>query len=85
LPHHRSAIKRLRQDEKIKARNRAIKSAVKTAAKKVRQAPDRKDALKALPESSSVIDRAAKKRVIHWRTAARIKSRLARHANTRSA
>ena len=80
MPHHRAAIKRIRQDKVKRARNRSAKAAVKTAAKKVRSAATPEDAAKAVPEASSVIDRAAKSRVIHWRTAARLKSRLAKRA-----
>jgi len=83
LSHHKSAIKRIRQDKKKKLRNKADKSAVKTAAKRVRQTSNPEDAAKLMPATSSIIDRAAKKRVIHWRTAARLKSRLAKRAKAR--
>lgn len=83
MSHHKSAIKRIRQDKKKKLRNKADKSAVKTAAKRVRQTSNPEDAAKLMPATSSIIDRAAKKRVIHWRTAARLKSRLAKHAKAR--
>ncbi|MFH1220926.1 MAG: 30S ribosomal protein S20 [Candidatus Eisenbacteria bacterium] len=83
MSHHKSAIKRIRQDKKKKLRNKADKSAVKTAAKRVRQTSNPEDAAKLMPATSSIIDRAAKKRVIHWRTAARLKSRLAKRAKAR--
>ena len=82
MPHHRAAIKHMRQDKVKRARNRSAKAAVKTAAKKVRSAATPADAAKLVPEASSVIDLAAKKRVIHWRTAARLKSRLAKRGRT---
>lgn len=68
----------MRQDEKRRARNRAVKSQVKTAIKKVLQAVGKEEAPELLRQAESVIDRAAKKGVIHWRAAARKKSRLAR-------
>jgi small subunit ribosomal protein S20 len=68
----------MRQDKVKRARNRSVKAAVKTAAKRVRTAATPEEAAKAVPAASSVIDRAAKSRVIHWRTAARLKSRLAK-------
>jgi small subunit ribosomal protein S20 len=80
LPHHRSAIKRVRQDKKKRARNRAVKSAVKRVAKSVRAASTSEEASKLLPGAASTIDRAAKKHAIHWRTASRLKSRLAKRA-----
>jgi small subunit ribosomal protein S20 len=80
LPYHKSAEKRIRQDNKKRARNRSIKSAVKKAAKDMRQTTTPGEAAKLMPATSSMIDRAAKKHVIHWRTAARLKSRLAKRA-----
>jgi small subunit ribosomal protein S20 len=85
LPGHKSAIKRMRQDAVKRGRNRSFKAAVKTAAKKVRQASGPEEAAKIVPGASSIIDRAAKKRAIHWKTAARLKSRLARHARPKAA
>lgn len=80
MPRHKAPMKRMRQDKVKRARNRSVKAAVKTAAKKVRLAASPEDAAKAVPEAASIIDRAAKKRVIHWRTASRLKSRLAKRA-----
>jgi len=85
LPRHRAPMKRMRQDKIKRVRNRSLKSAVKTAAKKVRLAATPEDAAKMVPEAASIIDRAAKKRVIHWRTAARLKSRLARRGRAAKA
>ncbi len=75
MPTKKSAIKRRRQDEKLNARNKAIKSRMATAVKKARTATaDEKDA--ALRAAVSVIDRAAKVGVIKKATADRKKSRL---------
>ncbi len=82
MPHHKSAIKRMRQDEKRRARNRAVKSQIKTFVKKVRQASSREEALAILPKAVAVIDKAAKKGVIHPRNAARKKSRLMKFVNS---
>jgi small subunit ribosomal protein S20 len=84
LPHHKSAMKRIRQDKKRRVRNRAVKSAVKSAAKSVEAAKGREEGEKLLSEVTSVIDRAAKKGAIHWRTAARKKSRLAKRVKSLS-
>ena len=75
LPHKKSAIKRRRQDEKINARNKAVKSRMATAVKKARtaSADDREAALRA---AVSVIDKAAKVGVIKKASADRKKSRL---------
>jgi len=84
LPHHKSAAKRIRQDKKKRARNRAVKSEVKLVVKKVTATTDPEEGVKVLPEVNSVIDKAAKKGVLHWRTAARKKSRLAKRVNSLS-
>ena len=84
MPHHKSAKKRLRQDKKRREANKAVKSALKTVVKKVRSAETGEEAAKHLSSAESVIDRAAKKHVIHWRNAARKKSRLAKRVNSLS-
>jgi len=81
LPHHKSAMKRIRQDKKRRARNRIVKSQVKGAVKAVRQAETAEDAQAKLVAASSTIDKAAKKGIVHKRTAARKKSRLAKKVN----
>ena len=81
MAQHKSPKKRMRQDERRRARNRAVKSEIRSASKKVAGASSAEDADKALREAASVIDRAAKKRIIHWKTAGRKKSRLAKRAN----
>jgi len=81
MPQHKSAKKRVITNEKRRQRNIAAKSAIKTVAKKVGAASG-KDALTAsLREAHATLDKAAKRGVIHPRTAARRKSRLAKLAN----
>jgi small subunit ribosomal protein S20 len=82
LPQHKSAMKRLRQDKKRRARNRAVKSEVKSVSKRVVTAESGDDVQKLLSQAESTIDRAAKKGVIHWKNAARKKSRLAKRTRT---
>ena len=76
----KSAEKRNRQNIKARERNRAQRSTLRTAIKKLRTAVASGDAARAqeiLPETLSVIDKTAQKRVIHANTASRYKSRLA--------
>ncbi len=80
MPHTKSAKKRLRQNLKRRARNRAVKSALKTQIRKVREAIQAGDLGKAEAEfrlAAKKADQAAAKRIIHPNKAARIKSRLA--------
>lgn len=88
MANHKSAIKRARQSELRHARNRSVKTRVKNVTKNVRQivAEGAQDvAMAKLNEAKSVIAKAAKKGVIHKRTASRKISRLARLVNTLSA
>ena len=74
----RSAEKQMRQAEKAKARNRAGMSRLRTQLKKVKAGITEGTADDALlSESFSVIDKAAKTKVIKTNTADRYKSRLA--------
>ncbi|MFQ6093881.1 MAG: 30S ribosomal protein S20, partial [bacterium] len=63
-------------------RNMAQKSMARTAIKKVLQAEDKDSAQKALVTATSLLDRLARKGVIHRNTAARHKSRLTKRVNT---
>jgi small subunit ribosomal protein S20 len=80
----KSQIKRNRQNEVRHERNKAARSALKTSAKKVHVAVAGGDADGASTharEASQALDKAASRGVIHKRTAARRKSRLARGVN----
>ena len=81
MPQHKSAMKRERQDKKRRARNRKVKSQVRGAVKSVHAAETAEDAQAKLVMASSTIDKAAKKGIVHKRTAARKKSRLAKKVN----
>jgi small subunit ribosomal protein S20 len=83
----KSQIKRNRQNEKRHERNKAVKSALKTSTKKVHTAVAEGDAETAgdqLRRIARELDKAASKGVVHKRTAARRKSRLARAINAAS-
>ena len=80
----KSAKKRVLTSKVRQERNKSIKSAVKTATKKVLvavEASDRELAAKELLNATSVIDKAAKKGVLHKNTASRKVSRLATAVN----
>ncbi|RJP43658.1 MAG: 30S ribosomal protein S20 [Desulfobacteraceae bacterium] len=81
MANHASAIKRNLQSQKRRLRNRVIKTRVKSVVKQVRaagQAGEAASLTEDLRIAQSVIDKAAKKGVLHKRTAARKISRLAR-------
>jgi small subunit ribosomal protein S20 len=87
LANHKSAIKRARQNELRRLRNKAVKTRIKSIVKEVRSsAPEATGAegKAKLNTAQSVIDKASKKGVIHKRTAARKISRLSKLANSGS-
>lgn len=81
----RSAEKRIRQNQKREAHNRAQRSRMKTLIKKVLTASDAESAQAAFKETSALLDRLATRRIIHPNKAARKKSQLARAIARRSA
>jgi len=84
VANHKSALKRARQNEVRRMRNKSSRTRVKNVVKDVRLAVSEKaeDITSKLNIAQSVIDKAAKKRIIHKKTAARKMSRLSRLANT---
>ena len=80
---HTSAIKAQRQAEKRTSRNKGLTKTVKATSKAAVAAAKAKDGktTELMKKACSAADKAAKKGVIHWKTAARKKSRLAKLAN----
>ncbi len=79
MANHKSALKRHRQSLKRRARNRISKTRIKNTIKVVRTAIEEKDvakALEALKDATSILDKAARKKVIHASQAKRRISRL---------
>lgn len=88
MANHKSAIKKMRQDEVRRLRNRAYRSRYKTVVKSVEAAISQGNieaAKEAFHKAVSIIDRIASKGVIHKNKAARKKSRLAKKVNALSA
>lgn len=81
MAHSLSAIKRVRQNEKRRERNRSHRTRLRTKLKKLRQAIEAKnveEAQKLLPDTVSLVDVMVKKGVIHENAGSRYKSRLTR-------
>jgi small subunit ribosomal protein S20 len=79
MPNHKSAEKRVRQNEKRREVNRGNRSRLRTGIKRLRAVLESGDAGSAqtlLPETVSLIDKAVQKGVLHRNAAARYKSRL---------
>lgn len=77
---HTSAIKAWRKSEKLASKNRGVKTKIRDITKDFVALAAKKDiesTQKLLPKAYSMLDKAAKKGTIHWKAAARKKSRLA--------
>ncbi len=83
LAHSKSALKRWRQNEAHRERNKGVRSGARTAVKKAHTAIEggSDDAQAAIREAASILDRAAKGNVVHKNAVARHKSRMAKHVN----
>ncbi len=83
MPNSKQAKKRLVQDEGRRQRNKAARSGMKSAVKKVIDAKDASEAEAAMPEAMKRIDKALKHNIIHENAAARTKSRVTRAKNAK--
>jgi len=82
MPNVKSAIKRMNKSREQNARNRAKRSRLRTALKKVREATDAETAQARFREAQVLLDRAATSRLLHPNAVARVKSALARRVNS---
>ena len=81
MAHHKSAKKRIKQDEVKKLQNKYYAKSMRNAVKKLRLEENKETVAVALPKVVSMIDKLAKKNVIHKNKAANLKSSLASHVN----
>ncbi|MGF1670189.1 MAG: 30S ribosomal protein S20 [Balneolaceae bacterium] len=81
MPQHKSAEKRLRQNEKRRIHNKSRRSKMRTLIKNVLQSTDKTDAELHLKKAVSFIDKLSVKRIIHPNNASRKKAQLTRHVN----
>lgn len=81
MANHKSALKRIRQNQKRRISNRYYGKTMRNAIRKLRSATEKTEASEALPKVISLIDRNAKRNLIHNNKAANLKSKLTRHVN----
>lgn len=81
MANHKSAEKRIRANEKKRVRNRYQHKTTRTATKKLLASTTKNEAEGLLKEVTSLIDKLAKKNIIHWKKAANQKSKLTKHVN----
>ncbi|HRY31569.1 MAG TPA: 30S ribosomal protein S20 [Bacteroidales bacterium] len=81
MANHPSALKRIRANEKRRLLNRYHARTMRNAVKKFRGLTSKTEAISKLPSLSSLIDKLAKKGIIHKNKAANLKSSLANQVN----
>lgn len=81
MANHKSSIKRIRQTETRRLRNRYAAKSARTAVRRLRRITDKAEAQAALVKISSMLDKLASKKVFSKNKASNLKSKLARHIN----
>ena len=81
MANHKSAEKRIRANEAKRLRNRYQHKTTRTAIKKLSTTTKKDEATALFNEVSAMIDKLAKKNIIHWKKAANQKSKLAKMVN----
>lgn len=81
MANHKSALKRIRQNETKRLHNRYYAKTTRNAIKALRNTTDKEEAAKLYPEVVSMIDKLAKRNVIHKNKASNLKSKLALKIN----
>jgi small subunit ribosomal protein S20 len=81
MANHKSALKRIRANDKKRLRNRYQHKTTRNAIKELRAATDKKAAEKLLNDVISRLDKLAKTNIIHKNKAGNLKSKLTKHVN----
>jgi small subunit ribosomal protein S20 len=81
MANHKSSEKRIRQTEKRRLHNRYYAKTARNAMKKLRLLTDKESAVELLPKVVSMLDKLAKKNIIHKNKAANLSSKLTLHVN----
>jgi small subunit ribosomal protein S20 len=81
MANHKSSKKRIRQTETRRVENKYYAKTTRNAVKVLRETTDKKVAAELLPRISGLLDKLAKKKVIHLNKASNLKSSLTLHVN----
>lgn len=82
MANHKSAEKRIRANDTKRVRNRYQAKTTRNLLKELRSSKDKVEVAKMVPEVSAMLDRLAKKNVIHKNKAANLKSSIQMHLNS---
>lgn len=79
MANHKSSLKRIRQTETRRLRNRYYGKTMRNAVRNLRATTDKAEAEAMYPQVQKMLDKLAKKRIIHKNKAANLKSKLCAH------
>ena len=82
MANHKSSEKRIRQTTVKKDSNKYYAKTMRNALKAIRETTNKKEAAAMLPKLNSMLDRLAKKNIIHSKKAANLKSSIEKHVNS---
>ena len=82
MANHKSSIKRIRSNDAKRLRNRYQAKTMRNAVKELRADESKKSANEKLPKVIAMVDKLAKKNVIHKNKAANLKSKLTKKINS---
>ena len=82
MANHKSSIKRIRQTEARRLHNRYYAKTARNAVRALRSVEDNNEAQALYPKVCSMLDKLAKKNIIHKNKAGNLKSKLAKHVNS---
>lgn len=82
MANHKSSEKRIRQDETRTANNKYYARTTRNALKSLRTTTDKKAAEELLPKVTSMLDKLAKRNVIHSNKASNLKSEISKQVNS---
>ena len=82
MANHLSSKKRIRQSEKKRVINRYFSVTARNAIKKLRSSQDKAEAETLYPQVTSMLDKLAKKNIIHKKKASNLKSKLQKHVSS---
>ncbi|GAF03415.1 30S ribosomal protein S20 [Saccharicrinis fermentans] len=81
MANHKSALKRIRQAEKKRVHNKYYAKTARNAVKKLRSTSEKEAASEMFPKVAAMLDKLAKRNIIHKNKASNLKSKLAKHIN----
>ena len=81
MANHKSSIKRIRSNDAKRTENRYYAKTTRNAVNKLRTTTSKTEAQDLLPKVSSMLDKLAKKNIIHDNKASNLKSKLTKHVS----